>query len=480
VSSSPAIVWYRSDLRVADHGALRAATESGLPVLACFVFDEEGYGELGIGGASRWWLHHSLSRLSEDLTNRGAQLVLRRGTSIDVLCELAAQTGACELHTSASPEPAGAQLEADLRRALARHGVALHCHPGALLFGPGAVRTQTGKPFQVFTPFWKACLKLPDPGAPLTAPPRIHGFSDRVDSERLDDWGLLPRQPNWADGFEEAWQPGEAGAQRRLEAFIADGMTDYPEYRDRPDREGTSCLSAHLHFGELSPRQVWHIARSAMAVRARARSGGDGFLRQLGWREFSHYLLHHWPTLPRTPFRPEFAAFPWRDDAAFLERWQQGSTGYPIVDAGMRQLWRMGWMHNRVRMVVASFLVKHLLLPWQWGAAWFWDTLVDADLANNSASWQWVAGSGADAAPYFRIFNPMLQGRKFDPDGDYVRVWVPELAALPSRHIHEPWSAPDSVLDAAGVELGRDYPLPIVDHAAARERALAAYAKIKK
>ncbi len=480
MSQPPAIVWFRNDLRVADHRALRAATGSGKPVVACYILDESMFGELGLGAASCWWLHHSLRVLAENLIDLGARLVLRRGPVLEVLPGLVEQTGATEVHAGASPEPVGAQLQADLGAMLANRDVALNCHAGALLFDPGVLRTQGGKPFQVFTPFWKACLKLPEPGAPLAAPKRIRGFSGVIDSDHLDDWALLPRRPNWAAGFEALWEPGEAGAHQRLEAFIAEGMAQYSSHRDRPDLVGTSCLSAALHFGELSPRQVWHVARSAMAVRAVARAGGAGFLRQLGWREFSHYLLLHWPTLPRAPFRAEFAAFPWQENCTLLERWQHGSTGYPIVDAGMRQLWRTGWMHNRVRMVVASFLVKHLLVPWQSGAAWFWDTLVDADLANNSASWQWVAGCGADAAPYFRIFNPMLQGRKFDPDGDYVRRWVPELAAMPLRHIHEPWTAPDAVLEKAGVVLGRDYPAPIIGHKEARERALAAYAKIKK
>jgi deoxyribodipyrimidine photo-lyase len=397
-----------------------------------------------------------------------------------VLIDLVKETCATEVHASAAVEPSGAALEAELRDALAAGHAALHSHRGALLFEPGAVMTKKNKPFQVFTPFWRACLKLPEPAAPLTIPANANFFAGPLASDDLADWALMPSEPDWAAGFTEFWTPGESGAHERLDAFLEESLAGYPERRDRPGLDATSGLSPYLHFGELSPRQVWYVVSGAMAARPGMRRGGEAYLRQLGWREFSSYLLHHWPTLPAQPFRPEFGNFPWRDDSRALACWQQGRTGYPIVDAGMRQLWQTGWMHNRVRMVVASFLVKHLLIPWQDGAAWFWDTLVDADLANNAASWQWVAGSGADAAPYFRIFNPILQGKKFDPKGDYVRRWVPELAGLPAAHIHTPWDAPAELLAEAGLRIGTDYPAPIVDHAAARERALAAYAKIKR
>jgi len=477
---SPVIVWFGSDLRLADNRALAAAANTGRELIACYVLDETRPHERAPGGAARWWLHHSLAAVAEDLRSRGGRLILRRGPVKSVIAGLAAETRARDVHANAGPEPEAAQLERSLQAHLEGDGVTLHTHPGAMLFPRGAVRTKGGQPFKVFTPFWKACLQLPDPGEPVEAPRRLRTFSGNLDSEPLEEWNLLPTRPNWATGFDDLWEPGESGAHARLEAFLEDGLTSYPDRRDRPDLAGTSGLSPHLHFGELSPRQVWHLVRSAMAARPSARVGGDAFLRQLGWREFSYHLLNHWPTLPQAPFRPEFSDFPWRSDPGFLERWQRGQTGYPLVDAGMRELWRTGWMHNRVRMVTASFLVKHLLIPWQHGAAWFWDTLVDADLANNSASWQWVAGSGADAAPYFRIFNPIIQGKKFDPQGDYVRRWVPELGNLPASHIHEPWTAPDDMLDRAGIKLDQDYPRPIVDHAAARARALAAYDRIKK
>ncbi len=299
-------------------------------------------------------------------------------------------------------------------------------------------------------------------------------------SEPLDDWSLLPSKPDWAGGLRERWHPGEAGAKDRLTSFLDEAMADYSDQRNRPDKPGTSRLSPHLHFGEISPQQCWHAVEDRLAGDEHGARGGRSFLRELVWRDFSYHLLFHWPALPSKAFRPEFENFPWNSDNEALKAWQQGKTGYPIVDAGMRELWETGWMHNRVRMITASFLIKHLLLPWQDGEAWFWDTLVDADLANNAASWQWVAGSGADAAPYFRIFNPILQGKKFDPEGDYVRRYVPELAKLGVDHLHTPWEAPDHVLKAAGIVLGETYPCPIVQHADARKRALDAYQAIKK
>lgn len=471
------IVWFRSDLRLTDHAPLLAACELGKPIIACYVLDESNSWRLG--GASRWWLHHSLASLASELEALGGRLILRRGSARQVLNDLVTESGATHVHCSAGPEPQEAALEESLRADLEARAIELTYHPGALLFVPDAIYTKKGDPFQVFTPFWKALLALPDPDAPLPAPEQVEFYKDDIHSESLQDFRLLPRAPDWAIEFGETWTPGELGAHSHLEEFLDSLITGYRNIRDLPHANATSNLSAHLRFGEISPRQVWHAVRAHMAQSPPTRPGGEAFLRQLGWREFSYHLLHHWPTLPSEPFRGEYADFPWREDAVALECWQQGRTGYPIVDAGMRQLWRTGWMHNRVRMVAASFLVKHLLIPWQDGASWFWGTLVDADLANNSASWQWVAGCGADAAPYFRIFNPMLQGEKFDPDGAYIRRWVPELSKLPSRYIHEPWTAPADVLEAAGVELGQDYPRPIVDHHAARARALTAYSQLR-
>jgi deoxyribodipyrimidine photo-lyase len=480
---APIIVWFRQDLRTADNPALAAAAAAG-PVLPVYVLDDETPGSWALGGASRWWLHHSLMALAARLDGLGTPLILRRGRAPEILERIAAETGARGIFWNRAYEPFAAAAEHALADRLKRAGREARRFRSALLFEPEDVVTKDGKPYQVFTPFWRACLARPEPLRPTPAPPSLVMPKATVRSDRLDDWALLPKKPDWAGGLRTAWPddgtgPGEAGAARRLDSFLGEALASYREDRDRPDRDGTSRLSPHLHFGELSPRQLWHAVRATDAVRGHAAAGADAYLRELGWREFSAHLLHHVPTLPEAPLRAAFARFPWRDDAAALDAWQRGRTGYPLVDAGMRQLWATGWMHNRVRMVAASFLIKHLLLPWQAGARWFWDTLVDADLANNSASWQWVAGCGADAAPFFRIFNPTLQGEKFDPDGRYVRAWVPELAPLPDRFIHRPDAAPTEVLKAAGIVLGATYPRPVVEHGAARQRALAAFARVK-
>jgi len=462
------VVWFRQDLRLADHPALSAAVAAGAPVLPVFVLDESG--DWAPGGASRWWLHGSLAALDADLRARGSRLLLRRGPALDVLPRLLAEAGAGGLYFSRHYEPQQAASESRLAAMLAADGKDCRRFAGSLLFEPEAIRTRAGEPFRVFTPFYKACLAANEIRAPLPAPDSVPAPASWPVGERLEDWGLRPSAPDWAAGLRACWQPGSSGARARLDGFLADVAADYAVARDRPDRAGTSKLSPHLHFGELSPRQVWQ--RSTFDSDAgRGGEGTQAFLRQVIWREFCYHLLHHWPEIDAKPFNPGFAGFPWRDDPAALAAWQGGRTGYPIVDAGMRQLWQTGWMHNRVRMVVASFLTKHLLLPWQAGADWFWDTLVDADLANNAAGWQWVAGCGADAAPYFRIFNPVLQGRKFDPDGSYVRRWVPELAEVPTRIVHAPWEA--------GAEVP-GYPAPIVEHRHARQRALDAYAVLKR
>ncbi|MEQ1652895.1 MAG: deoxyribodipyrimidine photo-lyase, partial [Hyphomicrobium sp.] len=348
-----------------------------------------------------------------------------------------------------------------------------------LLREPEEVRTKTGDVYKVYTPFWKALSADFTPAKPLHAPKSLTVPKSPPKSDTLASWELHPKKPDWSRGFDEHWQPGETGAHEKLQTFLGDALAAYAEDRNRPDRPGTSRLSPHLHFGEITPAQCWVAAEHAAAAMPGADKGRETFLKEIVWREFAYTLLYYWPDLPEQPFRKDFAAFPWKNDAKLLRAWQKGMTGYPVVDAGMRELWHTGYMHNRVRMIVASFLIKHLLIPWQQGEAWFWDTLVDADLANNAASWQWVAGSGADAAPYFRIFNPVTQGEKFDPDGVYVRRWVPELKDLSNDALHAPWTAPALTLAAAGVILGKTYPHPIVDHAAARERALAAYDAVK-
>jgi deoxyribodipyrimidine photo-lyase len=468
----PAILWFRHDLRLADNPALAALT--GRPVLPVHILED---GPWAPGGAARWWLHHSLGALGRDLADRGAPLLLLRGDPRALIPELAARIGATEVHAGRRSEPAGRRCDAETHAALQAAGARLVLHRSALLHEPHQVRTGAGTPYGVYTPFSRTLFALLEGLAPpLPAPERIIAAAGAPQGLDRDALGLLPQppQPDWAAGFADHWQPGEAGAAARLAAFLEHGLDDYAERRNDPGAPwGTSGLSPHLHLGEISPRQAWHAAR------AKGGKGVETFLKELLWREFSHHLLWHRPEMPEQPLRAEFAAFPWQPDAALLRAWQRGRTGYPIVDAGMRQLWQTGWMHNRVRMITASFLVKHLLQPWQQGEAWFWDTLVDADLAANAASWQWVAGCGADAAPYFRIFNPVLQGEKFDATGRYVRRWCPELAALPDRWIHRPHEAPEIVLRGAGIALGRDYPAPVVDLAAGRARALAAFAAIK-
>ena len=474
----PILVWFRRDLRIRDHAALAAAVATGQPLIPVYVLDEAAGGAWRMGGAARWWLHHSLAAHQKALSEIGSHLVLRRGDSAEVLAGLAQETGAKALYCSRCYEPWAGRLEREVRDLLGDRGVEVKRFAGALLHDPDRLLTKAETPFKVFTPFWRSLKSGLEVTRPLGAPRGIVS-PDRVpDGDDLASWRLLPTRPDWAGGLRETWMPGEAGARERLAAFVEDRLAAYALMRDRPDREGTSRLSPHLAFGEVSARQCWWAAKEA-ARRGEAQEGLETFLKELAWREFSAHLLHHAPDLPDAPFRSEFASFPWREDRAMLRAWQRGMTGYPIVDAGMRELWTTGFMHNRVRMIAASFLIKHLLQPWQTGEAWFWDTLVDADLASNAANWQWVAGSGADAAPYFRIFNPMRQGETFDPDGDYVRRWVPEIARLPAALIHAPWKASPDALANAGVEIGRSYPAPIVDHASGRQAALDAFATLK-
>jgi deoxyribodipyrimidine photo-lyase len=478
MAETPVIVWFRNDLRLGDHPALKAAIDSNGPVLAVFVLDDEAAGQWKLGGASRWWLHHSLERLGDALREKGCQLVLKRGKTVEEIAGLAAKVGAETVVCSRSFEPWARQLEEDVHQRLSKDGRQLRRFAGTLLHDPDTLLTKTGGPYKVFSPFWRALGGQAQRG-PLRAPPHFKTFDGNVASDDLAKWGLLPTKPDWAGGLRETWTPGEEGARQRLDRFLDEAIDDYPAGRDRPGVESTSRLSPHLHRGEISPAYIWDRVNARVAEGDISQKGADKFLSEIAWREFSYHLLHHFPSLPVAPFRESFGDFPWADAPEHLVAWHKGQTGYPIVDAGMRELWHTGWMHNRVRMVVASFLTKHLLVPWQAGEAWFWDTLVDADLASNAASWQWVAGSGADAAPYFRIFNPILQGEKFDTDGAYVRRWVPEVAGLPDNKLHAPWTASDEVLAEAGIELGKDYPRPIVDHKEARDRALAAYEDIK-
>ena len=447
------ILWFRNDLRVQDHPALSAARKSAQRVIGLYVLDDAAAGAWKMGGASRWWLHHSLAALRGSLRDHGVPLMVRSGDTIQIVGEVAREHDVRTVSCSRAFEPWAAAQEKALHEALGAEDISLKRYSGALLHDPDQLKTKTGGSYKVYTPFWRSLSKEPmrrlaeEAKSPANEPLAF-------DSDHPDLLGLLPTKPDWAGGLRETWTPGEAGARAALDRFLAGAANDYPEARDMPGVQGTSRLSPHLHFGEISPAMCWHATQTAMEAGRVQRGAGEKFLKEIAWREFSYHLLHHHPALPHEAFRPEFSEFPWEPVGSGLERWQKGETGYPIVDAGMRELWHTGWMHNRVRMIAASFLIKHLLVPWQDGEAWFWDTLVDADLASNAASWQWVAGSGADAAPYFRIFNPVLQGEKFDADGTYVRRWVPELARLPDKVIHKPWTASSGQLADAGIALG--------------------------
>ncbi|WP_395648242.1 cryptochrome/photolyase family protein [Terricaulis sp.] len=473
---APAVVWLRQDLRLADNPALRAAIDSKRPLVLLYILDDDTPGAWKLGGASRWWLHRSLDALAKDIAKRGGVLTLRRGKAAALLPKLVKETGASAIFWNRCYEPHAVARDKALKEKLGAAGVEVSSHNGALLFEPWEVKTKSGEPFKVYTPFWRACLQLS--ARPPMAGPKKLNCVDNLASDTLSSWKLLPTKPNWAAGFESEWTPGEAGAQKALDRFIERALAGYPEGRDQMGRAGTSRLSPHLHFGELSPVQVRAVVETAAAHEPSLQRGADKYLAEIGWREFSTHLLFNWPTLPSQNWRAQFDAFPWRDDEKALRAWQRGTTGYPVVDAAMRELWATGYMHNRARMIAASFLIKHLLIDWRRGEDWFWDTLVDADLANNAASWQWVAGSGADASPYFRIFNPVTQGQRYDADGAYVRRWIPELSRLPDALLHKPWEADAATLRAAKVELDVTYPRPIVDHAAARARALEAFASL--
>lgn len=489
------LLWFRQDLRVTDNPALLAAAERGGPVVPVYIWSPQDEGEWAPGGASRWWLHHALAALQRQLKSLGSRLILRQGPAPECITQLARETGASAVLWTRRYEPHTRAVEQEVESALVGTGVGVETFNGSLLLEPEGALTKQGRPYQVFTAFWNASRQRMAANQPVAAPSRLPAPAKWPRNDALADFQLLPKL-GWSAGFTEYWKP-EADPGGLLEEFVSDGLADYPQDRDHPALHGTSRLSPYLHHGQISPRQVWQRVAggqspsSRRSFHSRRRDGdspntrrgrsasSDAFLRQIAWREFGNHLLYHFPETPEQPLRPEFRKLGWRDDPAALSAWQKGCTGYPLVDAGMRELWRTGWMHNRVRLVVASFLTKDLLIPWQLGEKWFWDTLVDADLANNTLGWQWVAGCGADAAPYFRILNPVLQGERFDPGGDYVRKWVPELAKLPDEWIHQPWAAPPLLLADAGVQLGRDYPEPLIEHAAARKRALAAYERMR-
>ena len=466
--AQPVILWFRQDLRLADNPALTHAVGTGRPILPLYILDQ-GPATRQTGAASLWWLDKSLRALDDSLRSRGSRLILRRGDSEAELRRLIDETGADAVFLNRRFEPDAFARDADIAHALQADGVACKGWNGTLLARPGSVLNGSGQPYKVFTPFHRALLAAAVAPTPAPAPAGIRTPPGPA-SDDIDAWGLHPTRPDWSRGFD--WTPGEAGAETALAAFLSRGLKSYGKGRDIPAEPATSRLSPHLHFGEISPWRAVEAARSAAADGRVPAAEADKFVAEIGWREFSAHLLHAFPQITDTAFRPEYDAMPWRNDLAGLEAWKRGLTGYPVVDAGMRELWTTGFMHNRVRMIVASFLIKHLLIDWREGEAWFRDTLVDADIAANVQNWQWVAGSGADASPYFRIFNPITQGQKFDADGRYVRRWVPELRGVPDRWLHAPWTAPPEILRGAHVRLGAEYPRPLVDHDIARKRAL--------
>lgn len=472
MTTSTAIVWFRQDLRLGDNPALTEAVKSGAHIVPLYILDDENAGDFKMGAASRLWLHHSLKSLNNDLDGH---LVLLKGDAFRVLTEFAQKVKADNVYWNRCYEPWRIKRDKVIKDTLSDLDIEARSFNGSLLWEPWeVVKKSDNLPYRVFTPFYtKGCMEAAEPRKPLPKPHKIP-YAPKQKGLSLDDLSLLPTKPRWDKKMIGYWEIGEAGATKALSKFLGQHLKDYKIGRDFPAQETTSRLSPHLHFGETSPNQIWHAAKE--------KGGGvnlETFLKELGWREFSYNLLYHFPTLPKKNFQPRFDSFPWDKNPKALHAWQKGQTGYPIVDAAMRELWETGYMHNRARMIVGSFLAKHLLLYWHDGEDWFWDTLFDADLANNSASWQWIAGSGADAAPYFRIFNPVTQGEKFDAEGNYVRRWVPELKKMPDKFLHHPWDAPEDVLEAAGVMLGKTYPKPIVDHAEARERALEAFGKTK-
>lgn len=474
------IVWFRQDLRIHDNPALEYAALRG-SIIPIYILDDELPGQWKLGGASKWWLHHSLQALSNSLKSKGHRLHIFTGDSQQILNDLQHQTQADTVVWNRCYEPFSIERDKKIKESLTSVGVNVKSFNASLLFEPWTIKNQQGNFFKVFTPFWKHCLQQSI--APLSLSENCLDsavpFLETLDiAVRLDDLKLLPIHPNWATRFD--WNPGEFSALEKLNDFFETAVVSYKEQRDYMDKNATSMLSPHLHFGEISPRLIFQRCQELLALGQGDLTGVHHFLSELGWREFSYHLLYHFPELPTEPFRPEFNRFEWDNNLEDLKKWQQGKTGFPIVDAAMQELWQTGYMHNRARMIVASFLTKNLLIHWRCGAEWFWDTLVDADLASNSASWQWVAGCGVDAAPYFRIFNPITQGEKFDPDGIYVKRWIPQLQNLDVKYIHQPWAAPLPVLKNAGVRLGHTYPEPMIDLKVTRNRALEVYSGIRE
>lgn len=474
MATSPIIVWFRQDFRLNDNPALYEAAKNG-EVLPIYILDDHHAQEAKMGAASRWWLHHSLHALKQCLNNKLSVYV---GNALTILQTVAQKNQAHAIYWNRCYEPWRITRDQTIKKQLKAQGIDCQSFNSALLWEPWQHVKKDGTPYKVFTPFYKNCLVGLPPRSPLPAPEKLILLKDQPDSLTIEGLNLLPLIA-WDKSLEPHWHIGENSAQQQLEYFIEHGLAHYKEGRNFPAQHSVSRLSPYLHFGEISPNQIWHTLQMQGIPRQLEKEVAS-FLRELIWREFSYYLLYHFPTLPYQNLQAKFDRFSWENNPTALQRWQQGQTGYPIVDAGMRELWQTGYMHNRVRMITGSFLVKNLLLHWQQGATWFWDCLVDADMANNSASWQWVAGCGVDAAPYFRIFNPITQGEKFDAQGEYTRRFVPELARLPDQYLFRPWEAPTTVLQQAGITLGKDYPKPIVDLKLSRERALEAFASLPK
>jgi len=472
------IFWLRQDLRLIDNPALVAAAKEADIVIPAYVYSPQEYADWPPGGAGRWWLHQSLLSLDESLNKIGSRLIVRSGPSVSHLMEIVKQSGALAIYFNRLYEPALAARDDQVKQALFEMGVPCYCSNGALLFTPEAIVTGNGRPYRVFTPYWKKCRQLHLDAPPLPAPRRLGRIPAAVTGITVAGLNLLPKV-RWYSGLQHSWNVSEFHALKRLDEFCESALASYRSARDRPDIAGTSRLSPYLHFGQISPRQItWRLSQIDNAPLADV----EVFTKELVWREFAHHVLHHFPHTCDTPLDSRFDGFFMKSGTEhLLEAWRRGRTGFPLVDAGMRELWTGGWMHNRVRMVVASFLVKNCLVSWKEGARWFWDTLVDADLANNSFNWQWCAGCGADAAPFFRIFNPVTQSRKFDPQGRYIKRWLPELDALPEDYIHEPWRAPRDVQQHCGVVIAKHYPEPVLNLSDTRSRALELFQRhIKK
>jgi len=468
------IFWFRQDLRIVDNPGLSKSLKSD-KVLPIYILDDINSNDFAMGAASRWWLHNSLRELNKNLDNK---LSLYKGDPLEILESLSSRFNIKGIFWNRCYEPWRIERDKKIKSKFIEKDIIVETFNSALLWEPWEILKSDNTPYKVFTPYYrKGCLMSEAPRKPLSAPNLNTLFEDKENVLQLDDLNLLPRI-KWYKEMEKLWEPGEKGAHKKLESFLSDGLLGYKEGRNFPSKKNVSQLSAHMHFGEISPNQVWHRAKLKKDL-PRIEKDLDHFLSELGWREFSYNLLFHFPELPRENLQKKFDNFPWIENEILFDKWKKGLTGYPIVDAGMRELWQTGYMHNRVRMIVGSFLVKNLLLHWHKGEEWFWDCLIDADLASNSASWQWVAGSGADAAPYFRIFNPILQGKRFDPDGSYIKKFIPELEQLPSKYLFSPWEAPIEVLSEANIELGSDYPEPIVDLIKSRDRALEAFSTIR-